>query len=273
MKWVESAKPEKEWMKDVYDVTYERFISFLSLLAGRCKRYFPRKLARPSIPTEIMMLLAKSRALSFKAKRKGDIGLRQEARRLRNVARFELKCFQHDQLSKRLKERNSPGEDSTIFWSKTKRHFRTVSSSLKGFILQNGETIKEPQMMANIAADYYETLFKEPSVVRLHPYVDAPAVQWDNEADKIPLATYPEVVCILRTRKKNNPQIFMVSLHICLIKFLEIIGICLYSCIMIHFPMAILFRNSKKSEWCYWPRKTPCVHRIRQDLYRYSTRS
>ena len=195
---------EKEWKKGTYDETYERFISFLSLLAARCKRYFPRKLARPSIPTEIVTLLAQSRTLSFKAKRKGDVGLRQEARRLRNVARFELKRFQQDQLSRQLKERNAPGEDSVIFWSKTKRHFRTVSSALKGFITQNGETIKEPQMMANVAADYYEMLFKEPIIVRPHPYVDAPAVHWDNDADRIPPVTYPEVIGLLRTRKKKQ---------------------------------------------------------------------
>ena len=80
-----------------------------------------------------MKLLAQSRSLSFKAKRKGDIWLRQEARRLRNLARFELKRFQREQLDKQLKERNVPVESSSTFWSKTKRHFRMVSSSLKDF--------------------------------------------------------------------------------------------------------------------------------------------
>ena len=165
---------EKEWAKGVLDITYERFISFLSLLVDRCKRYFPRKLARPSIPPELVRLLAQSRSLSFKAKRKGDIGLRQEACRLRNLARFELRRVQQEQLDKQLKERNVRAEGSSIFWSKTKRHFRMVSSSLKGFILPNGETIKEPQDMANGAADYYEKPFEEPVVIRPHPYVDPP---------------------------------------------------------------------------------------------------
>ena len=145
---------EKEWTYSALAITYERFISFLSLLVDRCKRCSLRKLAKPSIPPEIVKLLARSRSLSFKAKRKGDIWLRQEARRLRNLACFELKCFQRVQLDKQLKERNVPAEGSSVFWSKSKRHFRMVSSSLKGFILSNGETIKEPQEMANRTADY-----------------------------------------------------------------------------------------------------------------------
>ena len=195
---------EKEWTNSVLDIRYERFISFLSLLFDRCKRYFLRKLARPSIPPELVKLLTRSWSLSFKAKRKGDIWLRQEDRQLRNLARLELKRFQREQLDKQLKERNVPAEGSSIFQSKSKRHFRMVSSSLKGFILSNGETIKEPQEMANKAADYYEALFEEPVVIRPHPYVDSPLVSWDNEMDRIPLVTYPEVLGVLRTRKKKQ---------------------------------------------------------------------
>ena len=55
-----------------------------------------------------------------------------------------------------------------------------------------------------MAADYYETLFREPMVIRSHPCVDAPQMQLDNELDKIPLATYPEVIDMLRTRKKKQ---------------------------------------------------------------------
>ena len=85
-----------------------------------------------------------------------------------------------------------------------KKHFRTVSSSLRGFVRPSGEAIKEPQVIAEMAADYYETLFREPMVIRLHPYIDAPQVQWDNELDQIPLVTYREVIDILRTRKKKQ---------------------------------------------------------------------
>ena len=195
---------EEKWRNGIVDITYERFISFLSLLVARCKHYFPRKRTSLSIPPELVTLLAQSRSLSFKARRKGNIWLRQEARRLRNVARFELKRFQREQLDKQLKERNVPVEGSSIFWSKTKRHFRTVSSSLKGSFLPNGETIKGPQLMADRAADYYETLFKEPVVIRPHPYVNTSLVHWDNEMDKIPLVTYTEVLGVLRTRKKKQ---------------------------------------------------------------------
>ncbi|CAF2775914.1 unnamed protein product [Rotaria sp. Silwood2] len=183
----------KEWITESYDITYERLISFIVLLAARCTQYFPLKRTRPSVPPELMKLLRQSRSLSYKAKRKGDIILRQEARHLRNVARYELKRYQQSRLTQQLKERHVPGECSTVFWSKTKRHFRTTSSSLRGFLLPNGEIIKDPQAMVDTAADYYETLFKAPVVVRLHPYVDAPNVQCVNVSEPIPLVTYPEI--------------------------------------------------------------------------------
>ena len=91
---------------------------FSMLLVGRCKRYFTCVLARPSIPPELGKLLSLSRSLPFKAKRKGDILLRQEARRVRNLAHFELKRFQQNQLDKQLRERNLSSDGSTIFWSK-----------------------------------------------------------------------------------------------------------------------------------------------------------
>jgi hypothetical protein len=58
--------------------------------------------------------------------------------------------------------------------------------------------------MANTAAVYYEKLFEAPVVVRPHPYVDALPLRWDNEADLIPWVTYPEVLRVLRTRKKKQ---------------------------------------------------------------------
>ena len=58
--------------------------------------------------------------------------------------------------------------------------------------------------MVDGAADYYETLFKEPMMIHPYPYVDTSIVPWDNEMDKIPLVTYPEVLGILRTRKKKQ---------------------------------------------------------------------
>jgi Reverse transcriptase (RNA-dependent DNA polymerase) len=194
---------EQRWTERAYDVVYQEFLSFLELLEARCKEYFQLSRARPSIPSEIMELLAQSRSLSFKAKRKGDIVLRQEARRIRNMARYKLKKFQQDQLAKLVKSRHSPGENCTFFWNRVKRQFKTATSTLKGFITPNGELIKNAQALANTAADYYEKLFDTPVVVRPHPYVDIPSPQWENELDTIPMVSYPEILAILRTRKKK----------------------------------------------------------------------
>ncbi|CAM4862183.1 unnamed protein product [Rotaria socialis] len=194
----------KEWNTESYDITYERFISFLTLLKTRCQQHFKLNHARPSIPQSHVKLLDQSRSLAFKAKRKGDIELRKEACRLRNLARFELKNFQKEQLAKQLKERHLSGETSRLFWGKTKRHFHPVSSSLRGFLSPCEEIIKDSQIMANMTADHYERLFEAPVVIRPHPYVDAPPVQWKNAAEPIPMVTYPEIVNILRSKKKEK---------------------------------------------------------------------
>ncbi|CAF1524658.1 unnamed protein product [Didymodactylos carnosus] len=95
----------KQWNFGQYDETYEQFISFLSLLSARCTSHFPLNRARSAVPSDILVLLSKSRSLAFKAKRKGEIKLREEARILRNWARYELKKFQQEQLARYLKDR------------------------------------------------------------------------------------------------------------------------------------------------------------------------
>ena len=195
---------EKQWSFAMYDETYDEFIMFLSSLAARCTSYFPLKRARSALTPALRALLAQSRTLALKAKRKGDVILRKEAHRLRNMARWELKRFQQDQLAKLLKKRNLPGEPSSRFWSKTKRHFRDTSASLRGFLLPSGESLKDPQAIAEAAADYYEELFDAPTVMRPHPYVDSPVIHWDNAHDPIPVVTYPEILKILATRKKKR---------------------------------------------------------------------
>ncbi|CAF4371217.1 unnamed protein product, partial [Rotaria sp. Silwood2] len=157
-------------------------------------------MARVAVPTNLRILLARSRSLAFKAKRKGSILLREEARRLRNFTRSELKRFQQEQLAKSLTARHKSGSDSVLFWNRTKRHFRTASSSLRGLISSSGESFKDPQNMANLAADYYEQLFEEPVVVRPHPYVDTTPPILDNHSDPIPLVTYPEILKVLVDR-------------------------------------------------------------------------
>lgn len=197
---------EQRWREGPYNQVYEEFILFLSLLESRCRKYFPLKRARPSLPADIVSLLAQSRKLSFKASRKGDIQLRREARKLRNQARYELKKFQQVQLAESLKNRNTPGESCTMFWDKVKRQFKSSSSSLRGFILTNGEIIRTPKEMANLAADHYEKLFTAPVVMRPHPYVDSPTIKWENDANLIPEVTYPEVIALLRSRKKKQSK-------------------------------------------------------------------
>ncbi|CAF5041079.1 unnamed protein product, partial [Rotaria magnacalcarata] len=194
----------KEWNTESYNITYERFISLLTLFKTRCQQHFKLNHARPSIPQNHVKLLAQSRSLAFKAKRKGDIELRKEARRLRNLACFELKKFQKEQLAKQLKERHLSGETSRLFWGKTKRYFHPVSSSLRGFLSPCEEIIKGSQIMANMTAGHYERLFEAPVVIRHTPYVDASPVQLENAAEPIPTVTYPEIVNILRSRKKEK---------------------------------------------------------------------
>lgn len=195
---------EKEWNLEYADTTYEQFISFLALLKTRCQHYFATNLTRPSIPQNISKMLAQSRSLSYKAKRTGNIYLRKEAHILRILARHELKLFRKEQLASQLKERHAPSETSKLFWSKTKRHFKQASSSLRGFLSPSGEIIKDAQIMANMAADHYEKLFEAPSVVRPHPYVDSPQDLCTNSDEAITPVTYPELLNVLRIKKKKQ---------------------------------------------------------------------
>jgi hypothetical protein len=58
--------------------------------------------------------------------------------------------------------RHTASSTSVAFWSKTKRFFKSSSSSLKGFISDDGQVFKEVQQMTEIAAIHYEELFVEP---------------------------------------------------------------------------------------------------------------
>ncbi|CAF1592447.1 unnamed protein product, partial [Didymodactylos carnosus] len=136
------------------------------------------------------------------AKRTGDERLRVESTRIRNVVRSELKQFRQSQLVKQLAERHKPGRDSMIFWNRTKKQFRICSSSLRGFLLLSGEMVKSK--MADLAADYYEKLFEEPVVYRPHPYVDIPYDVYEDSQRQIPLVTYPEILKVLKWKKKKR---------------------------------------------------------------------
>ncbi|CAM4962520.1 unnamed protein product [Rotaria socialis] len=177
---------EKEWLRRSYNTTYNNYIEFLALLSARCTQYFSLKLARTAVPYWLRDLLAKSRTLSLKAKRTGDMLLRRE------------------QLCKMVAERYKGGTESSPFWIKSKRHFRDKSASLRAFISMPGEIIKDTTVMAESAANYYEELFTEPEVYRPHPYIDSQPILWDNNNDTIPLVSYPELVRVLKAKKQKS---------------------------------------------------------------------
>ncbi len=60
--------------------------------------------------------------------------------------------------------RHTASPTSIAFWSKTKRFFKSSFSSLKGFISDDGQVVKEVQQMTEIAATHYEELFVESTV-------------------------------------------------------------------------------------------------------------
>ncbi|CAF4548776.1 unnamed protein product, partial [Didymodactylos carnosus] len=119
--------------------TYNNFTRFLSLLAARCTRNFPLKLARPAISPELRCKLSYSRALSFRAKRTGDMKSKIASAKIRNDVRRELKLFQQNQLAKQLSDRNKLDDSARMFWSKSKKHFRKQTAALRGFNLPSGQ--------------------------------------------------------------------------------------------------------------------------------------
>ncbi|CAF4958601.1 unnamed protein product [Rotaria magnacalcarata] len=160
--------------------TYNNFTRFLSLLTARCTRTFPLKLARPAIPPELRSKLSYSRALSFKAKRTGDMKLKIESAKVRNDVRRELRLFQQNQLAKQLSDRNKSVDSARMFWK------------------------SDATAMVQLAADYYEKLFEEPSVTRPHPYTDSPLVLSLENNSPIPDVTYADVLKVVKTRKKKR---------------------------------------------------------------------
>lgn len=210
---------EQLWTVSPCDQVYEKFILFLSLLESRCRIYFPLKRARPSVPMEIVKLLAQSRKLSFRANMTGNIRIRREAQTLRNQARFELKRFQQNQLVKSLRDRNTPGENTTMFCDKLKRQFKSVSSTFRRFMRTNGEITKDPKEMANIAADYYEKLFEAPVVVRPHFYVDSLPLYNQSFSNGYVLRKLKEVRIIMLAKKTALCSVDQTDLSHCWTRF------------------------------------------------------
>ncbi|CAF2020372.1 unnamed protein product [Rotaria magnacalcarata] len=82
---------------------------------------------------------------------------------------------------------------------------KSSSSSLHGFILPNGDVVKEAEKMCELSADHYENMFQEPmNIYRPHPYTDAPEVQWENFEEEIPPVTIEEVLQVVVSRSKKK---------------------------------------------------------------------
>ena len=83
---------------------------------------------------------------------------------------------------------------------------KSTSSSLHSFILLRKEVIKTPNKICEVAADYYENVFKEPeNIYQPYPCTDSLEVEWENYNEKIPPASLSEVIDIVRsyTKKKS----------------------------------------------------------------------
>ncbi|CAF1382134.1 unnamed protein product, partial [Didymodactylos carnosus] len=99
--------------------------------------------------------------------------------------------------------RFSASNGSIAFWSRLRKNFK-VASSLNAFIDDNGGVVKETDKMLEMAAGYYENLFKEPVVFRPHPHIDSPELIWDNYDEVIPPITLSELMKVVTKRKKKH---------------------------------------------------------------------
>ena len=93
---------------------------------------------------------------------------------------------------------------SVSFWSKTKRYLKPSSSSLHALIDPLGNIIREPEIMCEVAANFYEDFFKQQEVVRPHPYTDSPLFGFDNEEETIPEVTLEELLEAVNAKRKKK---------------------------------------------------------------------
>ncbi|CAM4775276.1 unnamed protein product [Rotaria magnacalcarata] len=156
--------------------THWNVISLFLTYVFKCTVDFPLNNYRIALPNTIRAKISRSRAISFRAKRTGDIEMRRS-----------------DQLRQGIATRFLPGQTSAPFWSKTKRIFKPANSSLHAFLLNNGEIVKDRSQMVDIAAEHYKQLYSLPIIMRPHPYVDSPSITWENEEELIPSVTFEEI--------------------------------------------------------------------------------
>ncbi|CAF4269963.1 unnamed protein product, partial [Rotaria magnacalcarata] len=70
---------------------------------------------------------------------------------------------------------------------------------------KNSKIVKDSNKMCDLAANFYEDLFhKSENIVRPHPYVDAPWIDFDNKDDPIPLVSLDELLLTINDIKKKK---------------------------------------------------------------------
>ncbi|CAF4239897.1 unnamed protein product, partial [Adineta steineri] len=196
---------EKCWCFENVDVSYNDYIQFLSLLTARCTVIFPLSKYRIAIPPYIRCSMSYVRALSFRQKRTKSLDLKREVCYLWKIIKNELNFFLSSQLSYALQLRHAKSPISVSFWSKAKRFIKPTSSSLNDFIVFSSAIVNDSIRMCDIAANFYEDFFRRSdNIVRPHPYVDAPLLDFDNKDDPIPEVSLDELLQQVDCIKKKK---------------------------------------------------------------------
>ncbi|CAF3803509.1 unnamed protein product [Rotaria magnacalcarata] len=196
---------EKSWCNQHLNSAYDEYIKFLHLLTARCTVSFPLNKYRTAIPPYLRCFMSYVRALSFRQCRTKNSELKKQVYYLRKQVKYELKLFISSKLSYTLQMRRISSLISVSFWSRVKRFIKPSSSSLHGFISSSGKIVKDSNKMCDLAANFYEGLFhKSENIVRPHPYVDAPWIDFDNKDDPIPLVSLDELLLTINDIKKKE---------------------------------------------------------------------
>ncbi|CAF0906163.1 unnamed protein product [Adineta steineri] len=193
------------WNFDNLDNLYNDYTKFLFLLSARCTIVFPIEKYRPAILVELRSFLSFIRALSFRQMRIECSELRNEVNCLRKIAKKELKNFFSSNLSFVLRFRNSSSPAGNFFWSRTKKHLKpSSSSSVHALIDSSGKANKDPVLMCEVAADYYENFFRKSEIIRPHPYTDSPFLHHENVDELIPEVTLEELIYTVQVKRKKK---------------------------------------------------------------------
>jgi len=196
---------EKSWCFQNFDVAYDDYIKFLHYLIARCTVSFPLNKYRLAVPPYLRCFMSYVRALSFRQSRTNDNDLKKQVYYLRKQIKYELKLFVSSKLTLALQMRHTSSPISVSFWSKIKRFIKPSSSSLNGFISSSGAIVKNSSEMCDLAANFYEDFFlKSENIVRPHPYVDAPWIDFDNKDDPIPVVSIDELLQTINDIKKKK---------------------------------------------------------------------